>query len=247
MKKSIRSIAASSREAIQTEKAMQALATMKGAELQELANDIVTPLSLDGPVQNVTAQFLKVPEDNKPKLPESEVFVYRGALNRLCALQSSTDFTVGVLAGKDSAVLDVILADTVDTVLKTIEVQQRWFELKYEVYGLSVFQHVETPENYRNALVTLPNPNNKDMLLLAFDGGLKPTAWTAHLHEYSSGAEISFSQVAVRSGRGRQKDETFTIVHVKNVGVEFEDQAWFKKTVPKQKATQTVVYELYSN
>ena len=224
MQKSIESIASSSREAVRAEQAIETLATMKGADLSEIATADGSSSSVVSSVEDVTANFLR-PVETKDKVPHSTIHVYKGILARLSGLIKTNDRSMGILAGKDSVVRDVILAPSVEFAVSKTEVMDRWTEREYEVLGLCILDHVKKPESYQHDLMKLPNPNNRDLLLIASNMGAQPTAWLYHQCEKSGVQEVPFSLVSLQTGRGRGKDETFTVVHAKDVGVEFQDQA----------------------
>ena len=224
VQKSIESLASSSREAVQAERAMETLATMKGPELTEIAAAEPSSSSVVSSAEDVTARFLQ-PVENKNKVPLSTIFVYKGILARLSGLVKTDDCSLGILAGKDSVVRDVILTPSIDFVLNKTEVMDRWNTYEYEVLGLCALEHVKTPDSYQSDLMKLPNPNKRDLLLLASNAGAQPTAWIYQQCAKHDDQEVPFSLVSLQTGRGRGKDETFTVVHANNVGVEFQDQA----------------------
>ena len=224
VQKSIESLASSSREAVQAERAMETLATMKGHELTEIAAAEPSSSSVVSSAEDVTARFLQ-PSENKAKVPLSTIFVYKGILARLSGLVNTDDCSLGILAGKDSVVRDVILGPSIEFVLNQTEVMDRWNTYEYEVLGLCILEHVKTPESYQSDLMKLPNPNKRDLLLLASNAGAQPTAWIYQQCAKHDDQEVPFSLVSLQTGRGRGKDEIFTVVHANNVGVEFQDKA----------------------
>ena len=231
MDKYVRSLALSSREAIQSEHAMEALATMKGPELNEIDGTENASSLLDS-AEDVTANFLAPVEDEKYKLPQCPIYVYKGILTRLSGFRRIDACSVGILAGNDSCVRDVILAPSIESALNTKDVLYRWNEFEYGVFGFVVFESVTTPETYQGELLKLPNPNKTDLLLIATNEGAKPTAWMYHQQENTDDQKNSrFSTVSLQSGRHRAKADTFTVVHASHVGVEFEDQAGPAKMV----------------
>ena len=90
MDKYVRSLALSSRETIQTEHAMEALATMKGPELNEIDGTENASSLLDS-AEDVTANFLAPVADEKYKLLQCPIYVYKGILTRLSGFRRIDD------------------------------------------------------------------------------------------------------------------------------------------------------------
>ncbi len=236
--KTIRSLAMSSQEAVQTEKALEVLATMNGPDLNELANDktdngisaATTNTLLNGECDDITAEFIKPLEKIQPDLPESDIFVYKGILMRLAGLSGSwsndnvQEQFMGVFAGKDSTVMDVILAPSLESALNTPEVLNRWLELGYQVLGLAVYGSMDAPDTFGKELSRLLDISKSDLILLAFNGSMSPCVWMVR-QEGSSNDELSWSRVTLCRGRGRQKGDNFTVVSANKVGVTFTDEA----------------------
>lgn len=165
---------------------------MKGPELTEIAAAEPSSSSVVSSAEDVTARFLQ-PSENKAKVPLSTIFVYKGILARLSGLVNTDDCSLGILAGKDSVVRDVILGPSIEFVLNQTEVMDRWNTYEYEVLGLCILEHVKTPESYQSDLMKLPNPNKRDLLLLASNAGAQPTAWIYQQCAKHDDQEVPFS------------------------------------------------------
>ena len=226
--KSIRSLAMSSNEAVHTENAIATLATIKGPELNQIATDDADSKNNNAneDAQDITHEFLEHTEKQQPELPESNVFVYKGILKRLsglCSYDVSHKF-MGVLAGKDLSVYDVILAPSAASALDTPEVMERWKDLGYEVLGLAVSGSMDVPDGFQSDIVRLRNPNTKSLLVLVFNGTSSPSSWVVHQQEGDNENELCFSRVKIGRNRGRQKSDSFAVVHANKVGVTFQDE-----------------------
>ena len=226
--KSIRSLAMSSTEAVHTENAIATLATIKGPELNQIATDDADSKNNNAneDAQDIAHEFLEQTEKQQPELPESNVFVYKGILKRLsglCSYDVSHKF-MAVLAGKDSSVYDVILAQSAAPALDTPEVMERWKDLGYEVLGLAVSGSMDVPDGFQSDIVRLRNPNTKSLLVLVFNGSSSPSSWVVHQQEGDNEKELCFSRVKIGRNRGRQKGDSFVVVHANKVGVTFHDE-----------------------
>lgn len=226
--KSIRALAMSSTEAVHTEKAIATLATIKGPELNQIATDDADSKNnyANEDVQDITNEFLKHDENQQPELPESKVFVYKGILKRLsgmCTYDVSPKF-IGVLAGKDSSVYDVILAESAASALDTPEVLQRWEVLGYEVLGLVVSGSMDVPDGFQSDIMRLRNASTTSLLVLVFNGTSLPSSWVVHQPEGNHEKELCFSRVKIGRNRGRHKGDSFVVVHANKVGVTFQDE-----------------------
>lgn len=252
MDKTIRSLAMGSQEAVQTEKAFEVLATMKGPDLNELATDktdngigdATTNTLFNGECEDITAEFIKPLEKIQPDLPESDIFVYKGILMRLAGMSGSCSNDhaqqfMGVLAGKDSTVMDVMLAPSLESALDTPEVSNRWLQLGYQVLGLAVSGSMDTPETFGKELSRLFDLSKSDFIFLAFNGSVNPRVWMVR-QEGASNDELSWSRVTLGRGRGRQKGDKFTVVSANKVGVTFEDEAGRSCHVASRKYQYTV-------
>ena len=132
----MKAVVASSEDEVKAAKLMQTLA--KEGDMEKILQDIGTvseakPDQLDQ-LRDVTAEFLESSQPHGPELPPSPIHVYKGLIRRLAETSDSTQ--VGVLAGRDEPLQEVILAPTVLQVMENPYVISRWKDFKYEVLGM---------------------------------------------------------------------------------------------------------------
>lgn len=234
MDKSISSIAKGSYEALQTQKAIETLATMKVPELTSIVEDMGQNKHAEmiETAQDITAEFIKQPIlDTESLLPQSEIVVYKGIIRRLSGIvaKENSNHTIGILAGKDNSVSDVVLGHSIEDVLNSQEVRNRWMTHEYSVLGLVVFEALENPEKYKKHMLSLQEDYAPQVLvLLAFDGSPIPKSWDVRKEDQK---DISFTAVSVSKTRSRHKGDAFAVLEVSKVGVSYQDEVrGLKKT-----------------
>ena len=141
----------------------------------------------------------------------------------MCTYDVSRKF-IGVLAGKDSSVYDVILAESAASALDTPEVLERWEVLGNEVLGLVVSGSMDVPDGFQSDIMRLRNANATSLLVLVFNGTSSPSSWAVHQQKGNHEKELCFSRVKTGRNRGRQKGDSFVVVHANKVGITFQDE-----------------------
>lgn len=243
-------VAMSSSEQIQTEKALQSLATMPVAELPTLVSDLgKNPAGNVGHFENVTDEFMATKPVMGPVLETSNFQIYKGVLKRLAGMHSTSsgcsNNQIAVIAGKDSTVSDVIYGESVDDILNTPEVLMRWQDLGNDVLGLVVWDSVDDPRKFHDSLLGLPRLVDP-LLLLAFNGLPHPNAWHVHIAGEGADERIDFLPVILDSKAGtRKKDDKFSITEASKVGTCFADQAGVAPFLPN--AVAGVLHAVHSN
>ena len=220
----MKAVVASSEDEVKAAKLMQTLA--KEGDMEKILQDIGTvseakPDQLDQ-LRDVTAEFLESSQPHGPELPPSPIHVYKGLIRRLAETSDSTQ--VGVLAGRDDRVQDVILGPTVLQVMENPDVISRWKDFKYEVLGM-VSWCEDGREECEHQLQQLWDAQDH-MLVLVMAGMESTKAWLAEKDTDSS--KLSFRAVSVtQSGVNRQKGDNFVVLPATQVAVTLQDQAPF--------------------
>ena len=231
--KTIKSIASSNKEIVQAEKAIEALASVGGPELAELAQDLNDNHKHSDLAQaeDITAKFLAPVEAlEKPVL--SEISIYKGIVRRLASMVSTpnpggkNEQRVGVIAGKDHRVLDIIIGESAREVLSYEEVEERWSKLGTELLGLVVWESVDTPSKFEDDLLELASiVGTSTLLFMAFDGNPYPKTWDVQCsHVQSKPVITSFQTVGLNTNSARQKGDDFLVSHASNLNVSMMDQ-----------------------
>ena len=238
--KTIKNIATSSQEIVQTEKALEALACVRGPELSKLAQDLNdnTKHSDLTQAEDITAKFL-APIDALDKPVMSEISIYKGIVRRLASMPSTpnpgekNEQRVGVIGGKDHRVLDVIIGESAQAVLLNEEVQERWTKLGINVLGLVVWECVDTPSKFEDDLVELAcSVGTATILFMAFDGNPYPQVWDVQCSHVESKPVIeSFKTVGLNTNSARQKGDDFLVSYASKLNVSMIDQVGVLKTV----------------
>lgn len=250
MDKSINSMAKGSYEALQTQKAIETLATMKVPELTSIVEDMGQNKHAEmiETAQDITADFIKQPIlDTESLLPQSEIVVYKGIIKRLSGVVAKENSnTIGILAGKDNSVSDVILGHSIDDVLNSQEVHTRWMAQEYSVLGMVVFEAVENPEKYKKDMLSLQkNYAEQVLVLLAFDGSPTPKSWNTRKEDHG---DMSFTAVSVGKTRSRHKGDKFAVLEASKVGVSYQDEVrWLKNTAVNTLEERNVKQGKYGN
>lgn len=206
--------------AIATESALQTLA--KGAELEKVVKD-VSPQTSTAMVEmkDVTAEFLEPIQNSAGSLDASPFFVYKGITRKMASMNGDGSL-VGVLAGKDDKVLDVIAGPSVSNILQNQCVLERWERLEYSAFGVVVWNHAGEPKQCSHHFEAL-NCSTK-MLLICLPLPPDSRAWVVQ----PSGNDLSFSPVALHSpgGGNRKKNDVYTVMCASHVSTTVEDQDW---------------------
>ncbi len=218
-------MAASTKDALQTQKALQTLASVKGPPLPEVISTLegggVKHCAASDPMgKDITADFLTPPK--KPKAaehPESNITVYKGILRRLAGTKPKPG-SVAILAGANQSVTCVVVADSVTSALTSSEVLEFWKGNGHDILGLAIWEDLADPSKYKDDLSSLSIP---EALFLAFWGDLNPRAWAASRTEEAS--EVDFQRVSVScQDRIRRKHDRVCFVHASKIGVTFDDE-----------------------
>eukprot|EP00435_Cladocopium_sp_Y103_P013387 s2422_g3.t1 len=220
----MQAIASSTKEAVQTQKALKTLATFQGPELGDIISKLEKDPAQDSVVasdaKDVTADFLAPIEQPQKQIPTSNIRVYRGILRRLAGMKHS-DERIALLAGADSSVTDVVLADTIESAVGSTEVLNFWKKLNHEVLGLAMFGDLSDPSKYDDEIKSLPG-SQKQMLLMVFSGSEEPKAWTT---SRDTSSELVWSIVRVDMNHNhRKRNEKIRFVHADKIGVSFDDE-----------------------
>lgn len=230
--KSMKTVAMGSREQIQADKALQTLAALATPELNTLARDLgnASTGNLEK-YQDVTSSFLASSEFTGLQLETSHFRIYTGIVKRLAGMSPASDqpgmIKVGILAGQNSNICDVIWGSTVGDVLETPEVSSRWNDLQYDVLGLVVWDTPDQYSKYSDTMLQLPPTAEATLLFLVFNGLPQPHSWHVEFTGLGSEREACFHPVSIDWRKcNRKKDDSFLVSEASRVGVSFVDQAW---------------------
>lgn len=117
----------------------------------------------------------------------------------------------------------MVVAETLESALKSEEVLNYWKTNDFAVLGIATFEHVDDPSKYEDTFRTLP-VLQKQMLLLSFSGELNPPAWIASNTD-SADSQFVWSQVRVgNQSNNRRKHDKISFVHASKIGVSFDDE-----------------------
>ena len=125
---------------------------------------------------------------------------------------------VGILAGKDNVVQDVILAEPIDSVVQSHETKSRWEQRGFVLLGLFASTEGECAQNFDYSLRKLEISSDTLLLLLQ--------APTLHckVFEYDV-KEKTCCAASLRVKSHRCKDEKFVVVHCDELNVTMKDKA----------------------
>ena len=210
----------SSREAQKSEAALNTLAMMAGPDLSEMSANDPSAFPLKDAI-DVTAEFL-APAEQKPQKEKSTVYVYKGIVKRLASLPSTANRKVGVLAGSAGRVFDVIMGPSVQAILGTQEVAERWKSLDFHVLGMVCWEDVPCPRRFEEQFAEFCKTACEPILILiCFADPLVPCAWDVQLCD----GEVFFQPVSLhQAGSGRLKNDSFLVEDASRVAVTIRDQ-----------------------
>lgn len=125
---------------------------------------------------------------------------------------------VGILAGKDNVVQDVILAESIDSVVQSHETKSRWEQRGFVLLGLFASTEGECAQNFDYSLRKLEISSDTLLLLLQ--------APTLHckVFEYDV-KEKTCCAASLRVKSHRCKDEKFVVVHCDELNVTMKDSS----------------------
>jgi hypothetical protein len=158
--KSFKQIAATTKEALQTQKALQSLAESQGSELPQIISNLdpngskpSAGSSVPMPdAKDITAEFL-APTQQSEDYTDSSIVVYKGILRRLGGMRPRAN-TIAVLAGSDKHAVSVVVSEDLATVVKSKHVldlsMNRW---GWQSLGLSL-----TPANMQIPYLVCQHP-----------------------------------------------------------------------------------------
>lgn len=228
----MKQIAATTNEALQAEKVLNALAKSQTQELPDVLSQMEpstgqASMELSTAV-DVTAKFLAPVADKADEThPDSSISVYKGLLRRLSGMKPPSG-TIAILAGSDMAVVDVVIAQSIESANESPEVRNYWDQQGHEVLGAAIFDYVSDPEHFEDLLKKLPT-SSQTLLFMSFSGGYTPDSWiaTRATSEEGSSAAIVWSRVKVGTQTTtRRKHEKISFVHASKIGVTFDDEVW---------------------
>ena len=223
--KSMKTLTTNAKETVHANDAILALqAAASKTVLPKLIEPMGSKTCDMSQVRDITADFMAPSVPSDAGMEVSEIFVYRGIVKRLAGMSAKQ---VGVLAGLDKRVQDVLLGSSVDEVIHNETVEERWRSLHYEVMGLVVWCDVgkEDPSEYKEQFNVLKS--EKPLLLLVFHGKPDPAAWVTEC----DGVKVSsFKRVLLDSKGNRKKDDQYIVMQANLVATTFLDQAWRGQT-----------------
>eukprot|EP00438_Fugacium_kawagutii_P014416 Skav236071 [mRNA] locus=scaffold2211:153024:160283:+ [translate_table: standard] len=136
---------------------------------------------------------------------------------------------LGILAGKDDVVLDVILGTDVSNILVTPELIQRWDNLQYQIMGLVEFvednAEVHTDMDLEH-IQELFAQTQKPLLMIRIGNSTDPKSWMFHDDNDDASAKLTACKLD-NEGKKRRKNADYRITPADQLGVTFEDEAAF--------------------
>lgn len=234
----------SSEDALKTEKALNALEAIAPPDLTAIGPDQDAMLLKDA--MDVTAEFI-APAPEPVKDSPSQIWMYKGTLKRLETLYPTMvdPPKIGVFAGKNHRILDVLTGASVDEVAGNQEMKERWDKLGYTILGIVCWGAVKQPQEYEMSFEDLlvylgDSVEEQDLLLhlVCVPGSSDPCAWDITCYE----SKFQYQSVSLcHSASGREKSDTFLVQEASRISVSIADQArtvllncFTKNTVPKQ-------------
>ena len=218
-------IAANGKDAVAVKEMLGMLSSTPQSGMDELAKNMVDeqlPSMKD--IQDVTADFLMVPQRHGPDLLRSPYQVYRGIIQALLGYKNKTYVSeqVGILAGNNDTVLDVILGVDIQSTLTTPELIDRWDSLGYTVMGLVVWDDQDDPMKHVECMQELFSNVQRPLLLLQFGKSPEPNSWQFNDNE----VEFKFVAVGLENKeKKRRKNADYRVIPVDQLGVTFDDEA----------------------
>ena len=147
MNKSLQKVIDKTKPAMAQEAALKALAN---SEMKEVLEEVDCNSSLDN-TKDVTADFLAPMTRSEEDLDECPLFVYKGLIRKLESISGKETVEIGVLAGKEGRVLDVITASSVGSVMTNPFVIERWQKQDYKALGVVVWTESE-PDAHKDLI-----------------------------------------------------------------------------------------------
>lgn len=226
MDKSINKIAANTHEALQTQKALTALASQQGSGLPSILSKLDAPhdsmAASVAEAQDVTEEFLAPLETHANELPDTDIIVYAGILKRLTGMTPVQNQVV-FLSGVDSFVSDAVVADDVATAMESPVLLNHLKNRGCQILGLAVFENVVDPSTYEATFQKLPTSNTR--LLLLSVCGFELRAWIASANgDHADGHQFVWSAVEMGNKGSRRKQGRISFVHINRIGVSMDDE-----------------------
>lgn len=153
-----------------------------------------------------------------PALKETVISMYKGTIHRIMAGNDDENVKVGILAGKDNVVQDVILAESMDYILQSHETKSRWEQRGFVPVGLIAFTEGECAQNFADSLRKFETSSDTLLLLL------KASTLPCKVFEYDV-KEKTFCAASLTMKSRRCKDEKFVVVHCDELNVTMKDKA----------------------
>ena len=231
----MKNLAASTKESLQTQKALQSLAASK-SDIPDLIskpdNESVSETVCDtSQARDVTEEFLAPCEKIVDEFPESKIHVYRGIVNRLMGVREPAG-SVAILSGDESYVVDVVLSADVQSALGNTNVLNHWKENKRHILGLAVFGDVADPTEFQDTLLSMET-NVSSLLFMSVPHNSAISVWTFDKLQKEEGSVPECSWTRVKLGgqrRKRKHNEKISFVHANRIGVSFDDEVRSSKS-----------------
>ena len=204
---------------------MQALAASQQGDLEEIAVTMgkscqVAELSQS---EDVTQSFLQTMKFVGPESLRSSAYAYKGLIHELMGRANDQNISkVGIMAGKDDAVIEVCVGDDVSTILSSDEMNNHWKKLGYEIMGLVAWSHGSTiSSKYEEDMAKLVSIKDKPYLLMVCYATGDPDTW-----EFNLGGSGMFTMVdMMNKSKKRRKDVVYKVFPIEKVGVTVQDEA----------------------
>jgi len=204
---------------------LQALAASQQGDLEEIAVTMgkscqVAELSQS---EDVTQSFLQTMKFVGPESLRSSAYAYKGLIHELMGRANDQNISkVGIMAGKDDAVIEVCVGDDVSTILSSDEMNNHWKKLGYEIMGLVAWSHGSTiSSKYEEDMAKLVSIKDKPYLLMVCYATGDPDTW-----EFNLGGSGMFTMVdMMNKSKKRRKDVVYKVFPIEKVGVTVQDEA----------------------
>lgn len=207
-------------------------------QIQKASGDFIEDFASKQPaghdlvnVEDLTSSFLAARVQPGPSLQQSKLNLYKGLLRRIMSHSEVGEQSgmLGILAGSNYNVYDVILTSNVADALQAPELRTRWKEMGYDVLGLAVFSPTHAAKHYKTALASLGSSSDVLMLLL-MNGTNEPSCYELAVGRDSDLTHEedldSLTLTALSStSENRKKGQTYTVVSIDKVGVSISDEA----------------------
>lgn len=201
------------------------MAAAQNGNLGEISIDMGGPCQVAeiSKAEDVTQAFLETVKFTCPACSSSAINIYRGLVNELMGHRvDENTTTLGILSGKDSAVIEVCLTDNVDSLLEHDELKQRWKEMGFEILGVVAWDHDSVASKYEETMAKLMSLNDRRFLLMVCHSCGDPSAWDFNPED----APGTFLMVdTMNRNKNRRKDLQYKVYPLDRVGVTLEDQA----------------------